>query len=108
MYKVNIIETAEFDLKEASNYIALTLDNKIAAGRLLDSAGKVALSLSENPERQPLVRDDFLASKGLRSIPVGNYFLFYVIRKKINQVNVLRCIHSRRDWANLFSNISFE
>jgi len=102
MYHINTTETAERDLLDAAIYIAQTLSNKAAANRLLDKADTVAKSLSHNPMRQPLVNDKFLAANGLRSIPVNNYLLFYVVHEKTNSVNVIRFIHSRRDWANLF------
>ena len=108
MYHVNITETAERDLLDAAIYIAQTLSNKAAANRLLDKADTAAKSLSQNPMRQPLVNDDFLAAKGLRSLPVSNYLLFYVVREKANCVNIIRFTHSRRDWIKLFDEAIFE
>ena len=108
MYHVNTTETAERDLLDAALYIAQTLSNKVAANRLLDKADTAAKSLSQNPMRQPLVKDKFLAAKGLRSLPVSNYLLFYVIREKSSCVNIIRFIHSRRDWSNLFDENIFE
>jgi len=107
MYRVNITETAESDLMDAALYIAQTLSNKTAANKLLDKADTAAKSLSQNPMRQPLVKDEFLAAKGLRSLPVNNYMLFYVVREKENCVNIIRFVHSRRDWANLFDETIF-
>ena len=108
MYHVNITETAERDLLNAAIYIAQTLSNKAAANRLLDKADAAAGSLSENPMRQPLVNDSFLSEKGLRSLPVSNYHLFYVVREKTRKVNVIRFIHSRRNWVQLFDETHFE
>jgi addiction module RelE/StbE family toxin len=108
MYHVNITETAERDLLDSAIYIAHTLSNKAAANRLLDKTDEAAESLSENPMRQPLVKDCFLSEKGLRSLPVGNYLLFYVVREKTNRVNVIRFIHSRRNWVQLFDETHFE
>ena len=102
MYHVNTTETAERDLLDAAIYIAQTLSNKAAANRLLDKADTAAKSLSQNPMRQPLVNNEFLAAKGLRSLPVNNYLLFYVVRENTKSVNIIRFIHSRRDWKNLF------
>ena len=108
MYHVNITETAERDLLDAAIYIARTLSNKTAANRLLDKAGAAAESLSQNPMRQPLVNDKFLASKGLRSLSVNNYLLFYVVHEKTKYVNIIRFVHSRRDWSTLFDETIFE
>jgi len=68
---------------------------------LLKKVAEAINTLSENPERQPLVRDEILASRGLRLLPVGKYNLFYIVRKC--SVIVIRFIHSRRDWANIIS-----
>jgi len=98
-YAVNVSETAKRDLREAAEYIAN--DNKTAADRLLVKVAEAAKSLSENPARQPLVRDEILASRGLRLLPVGKYNLFYIIRE--GSVSIIRFIHSRRDWANIIN-----
>ena len=108
MYQVNTTETAERDMLDAAIYIAQTLSNMSAANRLLDKADAAVNSLSQDPMRQPLVKDALLAAKGLRSILVDNYLLFYVVREKTNCVNIIRFIYSRRDWTNLFDETIFE
>ena len=62
-YSVHITEYAERDIMDAAVYISQTLSNTPAANRLLDKAEAAAASLSSNPLRQPLVKDEFLASK---------------------------------------------
>ena len=37
----------------------------------------------------------------IRSIPVKNYLIFYLIDDATKTVNVLRVLYSRRDWTNL-------
>ena len=108
MYKVNITEIAERDILDAAIYIAHNLSNLTAANRLLDDSDNAAKSLSKFPLRHPLVRDDILAAKGLRSIPVKNYLMFYVVREDPKRVNVIRFIHSRREWAKLFDESMFD
>ena len=108
MYKVNITEIAERDILDAAVYIAHNLSNVVAANRLLDDSDIAAKSLENFPMHHPLVRDDLLAAKGLRSFPVKNYLMFYVVREESNNVNVMRFIHSRRDWAKLFDDTMFE
>jgi len=98
-YAVNVSETAKNDLREAAEYIAK--DNKAAADRFLIKAAEAISSLSENPAWQPLVKDEILASRGLRLLPVDRYNLFYAIRE--SGVSVIRFIHSRRDWANIIT-----
>jgi addiction module RelE/StbE family toxin len=108
MYQVDITDSAETDLSDAAVYIAHTLSNKTAANYLLNKAEEANKSLREYPKRQPLVKDTVLATKGLRSLPVNNYLLFYVVREETKTVTVLRFIHSRRNWVHLFDEADFE
>ena len=108
MYDVKVTEIAERDILDAAIYIAHNLSNVVAANRLLDESDVAAKSLSEFPMRHPLVNDDFLAAKGLRSLPVKKYLVFYVVREDTNDVNVIRFIHSRRDWVKPFSESMFK
>ena len=104
MYKVDYSEPAENDLKSAAAYIAGTLGNKIAAANLLDAADKAVLSLSDFPERNPLVRDALLAANGFRMQRINNYLAFYVINSETQTISILRVIHSRRDWVSILKN----
>lgn len=104
MYKINITEAAEADLKDAVFYIAGNLKNKTAADHFLEAADKELSSLCDTPQRNPLVRDTFLASNGVRMQMIKKYLAFYVIREESCSVNILRIIHSRRDWLNILTN----
>ena len=108
MYSVNITEIAERDILAAATYIARNLSNIAAANRLLDESDVAAKSLSDFPMRHPLVRDELLAAKGLRTIQVKNYLMFYVVREETNNVNVIRFVHSRREWVKLFDESMFD
>lgn len=101
MYKINITDTASSDLRQSALYIAINLNNKIAAENLLDAADKEISSLADFPYRNKLVEDDFLASIGIRIQIVQNYFVFYVIREETKTISILRFLHSRRDWMSI-------
>ena len=104
MYKVDITEPAENDLQSAAAYIAGNLGNKTAAANLFDKAYKELSSLSDFPERNPLVRYKRLASKGVRMQRINNYLAFYVIDSETQTVLILRVIHSRRNWVSILKN----
>jgi len=104
IYDVNITKSAKQDILDAAIYISQKLFNNAAANRLLDNADLAATSLSQNPMIRPLVYDDFLASKGIRSLSVGNYLMLYVVYEETNKVDVIRFIHSRRDWVSILTN----
>ena len=101
MYKLIITKAAENDLRNAVFYIAYDLKNEAAANRLLDETDKQLSALCDMPECNPLVRDSFLASKGVRIKIIGKYLAFYVIREESKSITVLRFLHSRRDWTSI-------
>ena len=101
MYIVNITDTAHNDLQNAALYIANALNNKSAANRLLDTADRELSSLSDFPERNPLVQDSFLSRNGIRMQMINNYLAFYIVHTKEKTVTILRIIHSRRDWISI-------
>lgn len=104
MYKVKFSKSSRSDLRNAALYIADNLGNKIAANNLTDKAYKELSSLSDFPERNPLVRYKRLASKGVRMQRINNYLAFYVIDSETQTVTILRVIHSRRDWVSILKN----
>ena len=104
MYKIVLTKTAIHDIRSAALYISNTLMNKEAANRLLDSIDEKIRALAETPYINPLVRDSFLASNGLRFQLVNNYIAFYVIHEDTKTVSVIRFQHSRRDWISLLKN----
>lgn len=98
MYSVNITDTAHHDLQNASLYISNTLNNSPAADRLLAAADKELSSFSHFPERNPLVKDTFLARNGVCMQMINNYLAFYAVHEESKTATILRIIHSRRDW----------
>ena len=103
MYKVKLSKAAKSDLKNAAFYIAYDLKNEAAANRLLDETDKQLSALCDMPECNPLVRDSFLASKGVRIKIIGKYLAFYVIREESKSITVLRFLHSRRNWISILT-----
>jgi toxin ParE1/3/4 len=108
LYDVITANKAKRELRNAANYIMQDLGNEPAALRLISKFYETGELLERNPLIRPLVRDEVLAEKGVRSLPVNNYSLFYVVRENIKQVNVIRFMYSRRDWAKYFSDSDFE
>ena len=98
MFRVQITQRAEQDLKEALDYISDTLHNPAAALHLFDEATKQLQSLSDFPDRNPLVRDTFLAANGIRIHLIENYIAVYMVHEPTNAVIILRFLHSKRNW----------
>ncbi|MCL2152497.1 MAG: type II toxin-antitoxin system RelE/ParE family toxin [Oscillospiraceae bacterium] len=103
IYKIRIMKPAQTEIRETYRYIAEELKNPVAASRRISLIDKAVESLKENPTRYPLVRDDYLASKGYRMIVVENHLVFFIVREKIKSVSVMRVLYGRRDWMHLLT-----
>ena len=85
---------AEEDLLEIWDYIAA--DNPAAADGLLDEIDAACATLAENPNAGRLREELALA---LRSLPVGNYVIFY--RPQADGIVLIRVLHGARDLPEL-------
>jgi toxin ParE1/3/4 len=85
---------AEEDLLDIWAHIAE--DNPDAADRLLDQLALTAETLAENP-RAGRLRDEL--APALRSLPVGNYVIFYEPIK--DGIVIVRVLHGARDLPGL-------
>ncbi len=101
MYKIRISNTAKAEIQEIYYYIADVLNNKPAALRRIDLIDAGIKKLSENPGHYPLVRNDYLASKGIRCIVVKTHIIFFIINEEEKSVYVLHILYGRRDWVRL-------
>ena len=100
-YKVQIAKPAEFDIFEIHQYISDEYKNPEAADRRTELIYERMKSLDENPARFALVRDEYLASKGVRLMVVKTQNVFYIIRENPNIVFIIRVLHYRRDCVNI-------
>ena len=96
-YKVEIAREAERDLQDAYEYVAFELGEPRAAEKLIRELGKAILSLSEFPERRPLVGFEPWRSRNTRWILAGRYMVFYVADVQKAVVSVIRVMYGGRD-----------
>ena len=101
MYSIHITSRAQRDIDEAADYIEFSLRNPQASDALLDAVKQEISSLSNMPERYPVVTDDFLGALGIRFVQVKNYLAFYRIDEKQSKVYVVRFLYGRRDWVSI-------
>jgi len=101
IYQVIISEPAEIDMVAIGLYISEELHSPEAAENLLDEIDRQLLSLEQMPKRFALVSDEELASKGIRTIPVKNYLVFYFIDEYSKTVTITRVLYGRRNWVYL-------
>jgi toxin ParE1/3/4 len=100
MYNFYYSKVIDDDIDSCYFYIKEKLEAPKAAENLMKEFYEIKNELKENPYKRPLVQDDYLASKGIRSIKVRKYVLYYNIDEK-KCVHAIRFFHSKRDWRNL-------
>jgi addiction module RelE/StbE family toxin len=98
---VDVAESAQRDVLDIARYIYAELSAPKAALEMVDKLDDGMRSLETNPNRHALVRDDRLAAKGYRALPVQDYLVFYKVNEQKMLVDIVRILYNRRDWVNL-------
>jgi len=94
-YEVLISDRANEDIESIYKYIAKTLLEPAIASKQCNKIVEAILSLEEMPERIKLMDSEPERSKGLRSLIVGNYVIFFVV--KAERVGIVRILYSASD-----------
>jgi len=94
MGRILLTRQAEADLLEIWSYVAD--DNPAAADDLLDDVDATCTRLADAPHSGRL-REEL--APNLRSLPVGNYVIFY--RPEVDGIVVIRILHGARDLPEL-------
>lgn len=100
-YSVMISATAGEDAAGIADYIAYMLLDPQAAIRLIGKLKEAVNSLKTMPERHPLVAEAYLALRGIRTLLVDNYCVFYAVNRAEHTVNIIRVIYTKRAWERL-------
>jgi toxin ParE1/3/4 len=100
-YRVKIVPKAEEDLDDIFYYIALELNNKSAAEKMINLFSNKILRLQEFPFSCSLVEDDLLKDKGYRKLIIDNYIVFYIVNEEDQQVIVMRVLYGRKKYQDL-------
>ena len=103
IFKVEVSEQAEVDLRRIFEYIAFELQSPDNADRQLARLEKQILSLEEMPERHHRYGKEPWHSRGLRFVPVDNYVVFYIADVDNQLVTIIRVIYGRRDIEKQFN-----
>lgn len=96
-YRLLLFPSAKQDLQDIVDYVnELSPD---AALKLYDEIVEGIGSLSQMPERCPLMKSPVLRAKGYRTLIVHNYLVFYVVNGQ--QVEIRRILYGRRRYEFL-------
>lgn len=96
-YRLLIFPSAKQDLQDIVDYV-----NELspeAALKLYDEIVEGIGSLTQMPERCPLLKSPVLKAKGYRVLIVHNCLVFYVVND--NKVEIRRILHGRRRYEFL-------
>ena len=90
-------EQAEKDLRDIFEYIAFSLVALHIAGKLLDRLENRISALFQMPERFKVYDLEPWRSRGLRTMPVDNFIVFYIPDSDRGIVAVIRILYGGRD-----------
>lgn len=97
IYKVEISDQADSDLRGIFEYITFELQSIENASVQLSRLEKSILSLDRMPERYQIYDKEPWKSRGLRVLPVDHYIVLYVVDHDDQIVTILRIMYVRRD-----------
>ena len=98
-----IIQTDSFyrDLDSAIAYIALALENRIAAASLLDAISESYDNLRAMPLMYEACQDHTLKKLGYRKAVIHNYILIYKVDEEAKTVYIMRLFHGSQNYEKL-------
>lgn len=104
-YSYRFTQKAEQDLDEILHYIAIDLDNSIAAKKLLETVFRKIDTVRCFPESGSLVENEFLADKAVRKQIADQYVIYYKILHDEKMVCVIRIVYGRRNLDEILREI---
>lgn len=96
-YNIIITPDAEADLIGIRNYIMYSLEEPETAIKYIRKIKKEILQLSYMADSIKIEDDEPLCSMGIRKLITENYYTYYEINEKTNEVFVLNVIYKGRD-----------
>lgn len=96
-YNIIYTKEAEQDLVDIYEYIAIKLLMPETAKKQTRRIMEAIEGLIEMPGRHKLFEDEPWHSKGLRTLPVDNYLVFYLVLEEGNTVAIVRIMYGGRN-----------
>ncbi|MGD7024025.1 type II toxin-antitoxin system RelE/ParE family toxin [Rossellomorea vietnamensis] len=96
-YTIELTEQVSSDLRGIYEYIAFTLLEPEIAARQLERFENAIMSLAELPFRFHSFEAEPWHSRGLCQMPVDNFSVFYIPRKKDKTVTIIRVMYGGRN-----------
>ena len=96
-YKVIVSEQAERDLESIYSYIFRELKSKTSAEKMALRLRGAMIGLSVMPKRYRVYPIEPWLSREVRSVAVGNYVLFYLVKETKSEVWITRIVYGKRN-----------
>ena len=96
-FEVHFSSAAQADIDQIFDYISIALCSPIAAKNLMAKFQEAVNTLSDFPEAFALCQDEPWFLREVRTIPVGNYRLFYHVNHDMQKVVILRVFYCRQE-----------
>lgn len=107
-YIVKITSQAEEQIHEIAHYISYELKSPNAALHLMDTLEDAFSSLMQFPHRITIVNDEPWHSKGIRRLPVKNFFIYFWLDEDNMKVQITAVIYSKRDQLKQLAKMHME
>ncbi|WP_088227346.1 type II toxin-antitoxin system RelE/ParE family toxin [Desulfosporosinus sp. FKB] len=101
MYRLVVTELANEDLDNIISYIALQLDNPMAAATFLDEVERCCGFLKSNPFMYERCHDVRLEADGYRKATINNYVLVYKMDEMTKVVIIYRLFYGVQNYILL-------
>ena len=95
-FRLKIFPSAQADMEQIFEYIAVNLCNPSAALDQINDFEKAFDNVCAFPESCPNINNEYVKDKSLRKLIVNNYIAFY--RIKNDEVQVVRVIYGMRNY----------
>ncbi|MCQ2795917.1 MAG: type II toxin-antitoxin system RelE/ParE family toxin [Bacilli bacterium] len=92
-YTIQYTDLAIKDIKNTVYYIKNILDNPKAAIDMIDLITDACNSLSNMPERYPLMTGMFSRQLNARMMPIKNYIIIYRVDNKSMMITISRILN---------------
>lgn len=96
-FEVHFSSAAQVDIKQIFDYISISLCSPIAAKNLMAKFQESVNTLSDFPDAFALCQDEPWILREVRTMPVGNYRLFYHVNHDKRKVVILRVFYCRQE-----------
>ncbi len=97
IYKVIVSEQAERDLGDIYSYICCELKSKSSAEKMALRLCEAMTGLSIMPKRYRIYPLEPWLLREVRSVSVGNYVVFYLVKEAESEVWITRIVYGKRD-----------